>query len=44
MSLQARAKFEQMVGGADKAAKLDEEFDNLVQEVRMEIMLRDVEK
>ena len=44
MSLRARAKFEQMAGGADEATKLDKEFDNLVQEVRIEIMMRDVEK
>ena len=44
MSLRARAKFEQMAGGAEEATKLDKEFDNLVQEVRIEIMMRDVEK
>ena len=44
MSLRARAKLEQMAGGADEATKLDKEFDNLVQEVRIEIMMRDVEK
>ena len=44
MSLRARAKFEQTAGGADEATKLDKEFNNLVQEVRIEIMKRDVEK
>jgi len=44
VSLQARAKFEELAGGADAAKKLDEEFDNLIQEVRIEIMIRDVGK
>lgn len=44
MSLRARTKFEQMAGGVDEATKLDKEFDDLVQEVRIEIVMRDVEK
>ena len=36
--------FEQIAGGADEATKLDKEFDNLVQEVRIEMMMRDLEK
>lgn len=44
MSLQARAKFEAMAGGPDKAQKLDEEFNNLIQELKIEIMARDIEK
>jgi hypothetical protein len=43
-SLQARAKFQQMAGGADQAKKLEEEFDSLIQELRVEIMMRDVER
>jgi hypothetical protein len=44
MSLRARARFEQMAGGADNAKKLDEEFNNLIEEIRVEIMMRDMEK
>jgi hypothetical protein len=33
-----------MVGGAQKARILDEEFNNLIQELRVEIMVRDLEK
>jgi hypothetical protein len=43
-SLRARAKLEEMVGGAQKARILDEEFNNLIQELRVEIMVRDLEK
>jgi hypothetical protein len=43
MSLSARAKFEEMVGGPENAKKLDKEFGNLVQELRIEIMVRDLE-
>jgi hypothetical protein len=43
MSLRARTKFEEMVGGAENAKKLDEEFNDLIQELRIEIMARDVE-
>jgi hypothetical protein len=32
-----------MVGGAENAKKLDEEFNDLIQELRIEIMARDVE-
>jgi hypothetical protein len=44
MSLRARAKFEEMAGGSEKAKILDEEFSNLIQELRVEIMVRDIEK
>jgi hypothetical protein len=44
MSLRARAKLEEMVGGAEKTRILDEEFNNLIQELRVEIMVRDLEK
>ena len=44
VSLRARAKFEELAGGAASARKLDEEFSNLIQEIRVEIMARDVEK
>ena len=44
LSMRARAKFEEMAGGAGNAKKLDEEFNNLIQELRVEIMVRDVEK
>ena len=44
MSLKARAKFEEMVGGPENASKLDKEFNELIQEVRIEIMTRDIEK
>jgi hypothetical protein len=43
-SLQARAKFQQMAGGVDQAKKLEEEFDSLIEELRVEIMMRDVER
>jgi hypothetical protein len=43
MSLRARAKFEEMAGGPENARRLDEEFSELIQEVRIEIMARDVE-
>ena len=43
LSLQARAKFEEMAGGPETARKLDEDFSQLVQELRVEIMARDVE-
>ena len=43
-SLRARTKFEEMAGGSERAKKLDEEFANLIQEVRVEIMVRDLEK
>ena len=43
MSLRARAKFEKMAGGPENARRLDEEFSELIQEVRIEIMARDVE-
>jgi hypothetical protein len=33
-----------MAGGADNAKKLDEEFNNLILEIRVEIMMRDMEK
>ena len=42
-SMRARAKFEEMVGGPDKAKKLDKEFSELLQELRREIMARDLE-
>jgi hypothetical protein len=44
MSLRARAKFEEMVGGAEKAKQLDKQFFDLVQELKIEIMARDPEK
>ena len=44
ISLRARAKFEEMAGGSERAKKLDEEFDNLIQEIKIEIMARDLEK
>jgi hypothetical protein len=44
MSMRARANFEEMAGGAESAMKLDEEFSELIQELRVEIMMRDVEK
>ena len=44
ISLRARAKFEEMAGGSARATKLDEEFDDLIHEVRIEIMIRDLEK
>jgi hypothetical protein len=43
-SLRARAKFEEMVGGAENAKALDKEFGDLIQELRVEIMARDLEK
>jgi hypothetical protein len=43
MSLRARAKFEEMAGGAENAKKLDEEFNDLIQELKIEIMARDLE-
>ena len=43
-SLRARAKFEEMVGGPENAKKLDKEFGDLIQELRVEIMARDVER
>jgi hypothetical protein len=43
-SLRARAKFEEMVGGAENARRLDREFNELIQELRVEIMARDMEK
>jgi hypothetical protein len=43
-SLRARAKFEEMVGGAENAKTLDKEFGDLIQELRVEIMARDLEK
>lgn len=42
-SLRARAKFEEMVGGPENAKKLDKEFSDLIQELRIEIMARDLE-
>ena len=44
MSLRARAKFEEMVGGPENAKKLDKEFNDLIQELRIEIMARDIKK
>ena len=44
MSLRARTKFEQMVGGVENAKKLDNQFNDLIQELRIEIMARDLEK
>ncbi len=44
MSLRARARFEDMAGGPEQAKKLDEQFNNLIQDLRIEIMVRDVEK
>lgn len=43
-SLRARAKLEAMVGGREKANALDRQFSDLVQELRIEIMARDLEK
>jgi hypothetical protein len=43
MSLSARAKFDEMVGGPENAKKLDKEFGDLLQELRIEIMVRDLE-
>jgi hypothetical protein len=43
-ALRARAKFEEMAGGAEHAKKLDVEFSNLIQELRVEIMAHDIEK
>lgn len=44
MSLRARAKFEEMVGGPENAKKLDKDFFDLIQELKIEIVARDVEK
>ena len=44
MSLRARTKFQEMVGGPENAKKLDEAFFDLVQELKVEIVARDVEK
>ena len=44
MSLRARAKFEEMVGGVGNANKLDKEFFELVEELKIDIMARDLEK
>jgi hypothetical protein len=44
MSLRARAKFEEMVGGGENASKLDKQFFELIQELKIEIMARDLEK
>jgi hypothetical protein len=44
MSLRARAKFEEMIGGAENAKKLDKEFFDLIQELKIEIMARDLAK
>jgi hypothetical protein len=43
-SIRARAKFEEMAGGTEQAKKLDQEFNSLIQELRVEIMVRDVER
>lgn len=43
-SLRARAKFEEIAGGPEKAKKLDKEFGELIQKLRVEIMARDLEK
>jgi hypothetical protein len=43
-ALRARAKFEEMAGGPENAKKLDKEFGDLIQELRVEIMARDLEK
>jgi hypothetical protein len=42
--MRARAKFEETVGGAGNANKLDKEFFELIQELKIEIMARDLEK
>ena len=44
MALRARTKFEEMVGGVENAKKLDNQFNDLIQELRIEIMARDLEK
>jgi hypothetical protein len=44
MSLRARTKFEEMVGGVENAKKLDDQFNGLIQELKIEIMSRDLEK
>ena len=44
MSLRARGKFEEMVGGVENAKKLDDQFNGLIQELKIEIMSRDLEK
>jgi hypothetical protein len=44
MSLRARAKLEQMAGGPENVKKLDKEFSDLIQELRIEIVARDLEK
>jgi hypothetical protein len=44
VGMRARARFEEMAGGAEAASKLDEQFSNLIQEQRIEIMARDVER
>lgn len=43
MSLRARTKLEEMVGGAENTKKLDQAFNDLIQELRIEIMARDLE-
>ena len=43
-SLRARAKFEEMVGGVENARKLDDQFNELIQALRFEIVARDLEK
>ena len=43
-SLRARAKLEQMAGGPENVKKLDKEFSDLIQELRIEIVARDLEK
>ena len=43
MSLRARAKFEERAGGPENAKKLDTEFNDLLEEFRIEIMARDLE-
>ena len=43
ISMRARAKFEEMVGGPANAKKLDNEFNDLIQELKIEIMSRDIE-
>jgi hypothetical protein len=44
MSLRARAKFEEMVGGAENAKKLDKDFFDLIEQLKIEIMARDLAK
>jgi hypothetical protein len=43
-SMRARAKFEELAGGAANAKRLDAAFNALIEEVRIEIMARDVEQ